>query len=1469
MEKLEIFNDDEFQAQDLKLKKRYTDSYFNSEMVDDEFYKLDETTQEKYRQAFADTQIDETLKQKQIQENRPTVNTGVDFIDENLVNDFTLGSAKGLLDYGASAVKAVGEVGGYFGFDEFEAKSKVAQEKLNKASKRATKSIDNEYIAMAGEMIGDPINFTPAGIVSKGTKVARIAKSMGLGAVIGAGTSVAKDYGDDTITGKEQDENMILSAGIVSVINGAIAGITKGRVTNAIKDVADDFPDASSVDDIANGIMKNANEYELSADEADTVAKEIIQGGKKEEILPTQKLSEDGSVDIIPKETIQGVRFEDVGITLTPKVKANGIVEPLPKTKLDEAFEQDTKGWNKVAEDILGKSPEPKIDEGITPQIEPRIKEAPTPKINKTEMNDTDWKEANTLFSKGIDNLAVGTYAGIEQDENGNLSFDPEKFVLGLGGYTAVKAALKNKKVQGVLKEYAQKAIDTVDMNPAVYKENGINAMSPVKIGKNNDTAIDEVEKILDTDFKPYKHIEATEEAWTKEFGLKNVDDTAEIKNVFGETVNITPNQMKKMMNKSRGHYMGLVKSTIEEPTIVLKHNDAEVYITRFYDENKKQYNLFAVSKDYNTGELTLSSVVHRRTSQIRNKILEGEVTYLNHGTVDGVSSSRATSPSSNTNPHETIIPQLNTNLKANGMHSMAGGFAGGSDSLINQRDYDGDGEYNYKDLLAGVVAGTISINALKKVAPKLFQEEVSKGTKIGAFGGDAQKTNKSIDSKGNILDKAINKGVKTVAKTVDNISGNHISKAYNTVKETKLADNIIGHKIYEKKDYMKWRDDAFRERSQRGADLEKLHKQLAEFPTDTKVKLYDYMSGDKNVELSDTLKKLGEKFIKEIDDKGVELVDEGILSQEALDVWKGAYLKRRYASKMASVKTAFESAKGKTINPVVARGKMWTGTEAQYKKYLANNEIGKFRNYKIEATEIPGGKYQFRRDWTPQERKNMGEIKDASFSIPDTLSHLDEMVAHAKLLRRVAGKYVLSSQDIEKFTPMQIKQAGYEKLTGEKYGALNGQYVENSVATDIKELNTQVNGVDGSVQNAIAEYMKWYKSIHTIYNPKTHFNNIMSNLVGFAFMEGRASKTFKTVGKEVGKAFFPTAITSKGKADALIELEARHSVGRATKEEIANMVELQGDKDVGLWMEARRNGLFGKDQLNDVLNTYMKPSVKKVDTLAGKIHQKAGDVYQFEDDIVRFALFKQLKDEGHDSINAIREVGKILPDYSKPMSLVANFLRRYGIAPFIAFPYYSTPIMMRQIAERPTRPMAMAAMIYGLYQANGIDMFDDREVPERFKKSFAPFMKIGDKVFGFKYDRWLPHIDLLKLHKILIDTFWSNNPYVTLGGAMKGLADDDGGYSPYFGGKITYNKGLEGKADIVKTLLTGFVTPDILDGAGSLILSLIKDEEDRKTNKVYNPKNTAQSVLNILGLNTTSFNRSAQKRKYDQEKKD
>lgn len=65
-------------------------------------------------------------------------------------------------------------------------------------------------------------------------------------------------------------------------------------------------------------------------------------------------------------------------------------------------------------------------------------------------------EESVIPFAKFGDNLLAGTLAGVETDEDGNITgFDPEAFIVGMGGYTVAKAGAKylNKQYGGKIKE--------------------------------------------------------------------------------------------------------------------------------------------------------------------------------------------------------------------------------------------------------------------------------------------------------------------------------------------------------------------------------------------------------------------------------------------------------------------------------------------------------------------------------------------------------------------------------------------------------------------------------------------------------------------------------------------------------------------------------------------------------------------------------------------------------------------------------------------------------------------------------------------------------------------------------------------------------------------------------------------------------------------------------------------------------
>jgi hypothetical protein len=107
--------------------------------------------------------------------------------------------------------------------------------------------------------------------------------------------------------------------------------------------------------------------------------------------------------------------------------------EEISKTDFDLIKKyQNTREWNR-------NNPDKKR------QISPKQKAAYDKHSNiADDLKDMDFTEGEALpiFSKFADNLAAGTVAGVEVDEDGNINFDPEKFVIGLGGYTAAKKLL-------------------------------------------------------------------------------------------------------------------------------------------------------------------------------------------------------------------------------------------------------------------------------------------------------------------------------------------------------------------------------------------------------------------------------------------------------------------------------------------------------------------------------------------------------------------------------------------------------------------------------------------------------------------------------------------------------------------------------------------------------------------------------------------------------------------------------------------------------------------------------------------------------------------------------------------------------------------------------------------------------------------------------------------------------------------
>ncbi|WP_456390344.1 hypothetical protein [Hydrogenimonas sp.] len=171
------------------------------------------------------------------------------------VKSFFHAGMKNIDEYGASAAKL-------FGANDL-------QKHFNERKRKHEARITNKYADFIGGMMLDPINFTPAGLATKGTKLARVSKSMAGGAVAGASTMAAKNYGDNRMGKREKGDEIKQGAGFVSILNGAIAALTKGKVKNAITSPEHiHTPQAKAAMD---ALIKNPEAFGLKKSEAQKV----------------------------------------------------------------------------------------------------------------------------------------------------------------------------------------------------------------------------------------------------------------------------------------------------------------------------------------------------------------------------------------------------------------------------------------------------------------------------------------------------------------------------------------------------------------------------------------------------------------------------------------------------------------------------------------------------------------------------------------------------------------------------------------------------------------------------------------------------------------------------------------------------------------------------------------------------------------------------------------------------------------------------------------------------------------------------------------------------------------------------------------------------------------------------------------------------------------------------------------------
>ncbi|MGE4510093.1 MAG: hypothetical protein AB7D43_03220 [Sulfurimonadaceae bacterium] len=700
---------------------------------------------------------------------------------------------------------------------------------------------------------------------------------------------------------------------------------------------------------------------------------------------------------------------------------------------------------------------------------------------------------------------------------------------------------------------------------------------------------------------------------------------------------------------------------------------------------------------------------------------------------------------------------------------------------------------------------------------------------------------------------------------------GGTLQNVKNTFKEL-FTDTMSGK-------YHEARDQVHANMQQKSVKIERLAKVLDDLDEATDKELYRYLTGEAN-NLPEHVKSIADNMRKTVDDLGAELVRHGVLDEKAYKEWAGVYLHRQYEPHL-NPKGHFT--KGLKIDKIHERGigkefgagdlKEMTGW-LHKQGFLDDNELVKFgsvrdlmahlheggksgllREGKLSITQTPSGGIKLRRDFTKAERESMGEIESAKMALPNTLLKLNRMIEHAKFLERAnrVDGVVFSPKKAKEFSPQELERAGYYKAEGVQYGALNGKWIRRDVADDIGRTYKDIANAHRDAFRVWNEYHSLWKKSKTVWNPTAHVNNYMGNLflMHLAGIDGIKLP-----------AILANGVKQMNDYKAFEALELKRLKGTLTgAEESKQYIELKAKTK--LIQEAKANGVFGRSQLNDILAGMEQKAVKK--GVLSKVDKFAEKAYQFEDDFNRLSFYLTLRQAGKDAKTAKQMIDYMLPDYSKPLPKGWRFMRDSSVAPFISWSYYTMPAIVKMLktkegAWNATKVIAMlSGMEYALSQGEITPLdnipFMDTNKPEDFKGRRFVVNKDGDDYDTLKLDRMIPYAELQNP----INYAKSN-----VSGMLPNALYSMNGMQMYNGRPITYKNKDAGDQSIdwIKHLASQYTpVPAPAMSAINIADKEMRGKERSRTSRTIEPRTLPQSLVQLLGINTLTYDKNALKK--------
>ncbi len=355
---------------------------------------------------------------------------------------------------------------------------------------------------------------------------------------------------------------------------------------------------------------------------------------------------------------------------------------------------------------------------------------------------------------------------------------------------------------------------------------------------------------------------------------------------------------------------------------------------------------------------------------------------------------------------------------------------------------------------------------------------------------------------------------------------------------------------------------------------------------------------------------------------------------------------------------------------------------------------LGQLRRGELDPDEVI-----VRRDWTPEERADMGEVTDASVALFRTGQLMSNDVSAHRFFKTVADRYAVKTGEAPD---------GYELVPNlkTKFGDLANTYIPKNIHHDIVAMDKWRSGgfLNTEVGKAYKGVNNWWKLTKTAYNLPVHMNNFGSNVVMYDVNGG----SLRGLRQAVKDLTFPT---KRGESDRLL---------------MAQKYDVFGGNFIGNEVIQKNKALYrAYDTAADTGTETVDSILNKTPDLLRKTGRhtkrwtldKFKELYTWEDNLFRMGLFNTLIDQGVDPVIAARKAREGFVDYSKSSPFLE--MARNSALPFAAYAYGIVPRLGEAAAKTPWKFAKWAAIVGGL-NAMGEDLSNAPERIERERKLFG-----------------------------------------------------------------------------------------------------------------------------------------------------